>query len=68
MDKSGGWIYTTTAHLVLEPLLFGFLPSTAVITVYWVIGIVLASAFVAPYVIRAIESIPRTDAKAQKAE
>ncbi|ORY34624.1 hypothetical protein BCR39DRAFT_585592 [Naematelia encephala] len=55
----------TTFQLVLEPLVFGFLPRTAVPTVLMIVVSLLGSSMAVPSIIRVIESLRLGDVGAK---
>ena len=49
--------YQTTFTLVLEPLIFGFLPQTAVSALLWIVIFASGAAWAVPYIRRRIADL-----------
>lgn len=52
--------YHTTFTLVIEPLILGFLPKTAIPAVFWIITFALGAGITVPYIRRRIENLVNT--------
>lgn len=53
LQKGDGW--NTTFHLVFEPLIWGFVPATAVPLIYWIAGVTIIAPFLCPYLFKVVE-------------
>lgn len=52
--------YHTTFTLIIEPLILGVLPQTAIPAVFWIILFALGSAMTVPYIRRSMEYLVNT--------
>lgn len=60
-EHDAGSSFTTTFHLVIEPLIFGVLPRTALPTLLCIIVFVFGAAVMVPAIIRWLESAVSID-------